>query len=106
LWEDHTWSLEKLQENLGTNIETGLRNINAEIKLKEFGPNELTERAGTPWYVLFMKEQTGMFSLLLYAGAVLCFIGYGLDNEDYGSLYLGIILVIVCFFTGVFAYSQ
>jgi hypothetical protein len=53
-----------------------------------------------------MKEQTGMFSLLLYAGAILCFIGYGLDNEDYGSLYLGIILVLVCFFTGVFAYSQ
>ncbi len=53
-----------------------------------------------------MKEQTGMFSLLLYAGSILCFIGYGLDKEDYGSLYLGIILVIVCFFTGVFAYSQ
>ena len=53
-----------------------------------------------------MKEQTGLFSLLLYAGSILCYIGYGLQPEDPSNLYLGIILDVVCFFTGVFAYSQ
>jgi len=105
-WDDHTWSLEKLQENLATSIETGLSHLKAEVKLKEFGPNELTEKEGTPWYVLFMKEQTGLFSLLLYAGSILCYIGYGLQPADPSNLYLGIILDVVCFFTGVFAYSQ
>lgn len=90
---------------MGTSIENGIKSIRAEIKLKEFGPNELTERVGTPWYILFLKEQTGFFSLLLYAGSVLCFIGYGLDTEDVASLYLGIILAVVCFFTGVYGYS-
>lgn len=56
--------------------------------------------------MLFLKEQTGLFSLLLYGGSILCFIGYGLQPEDTSNLWLGIILVLVCFFTGVFAYSQ
>ena len=97
--------MEKLQENYATSIDKGLSSIAAEIKLKEFGANELTEKEGTPWYVLFLKEQTGLFSLLLYGGSILCFIGYGLMPEDTSNLWLGVILFLVCFFTGVFAFS-
>lgn len=55
-----------------------------------------------------MKEQTGFFSLLLWFGAFLCFIAYGIssDKSDRSNLYLGAVLSIVVFLTGVFSYLQ
>jgi sodium/potassium-transporting ATPase subunit alpha len=49
---------------------------------------------------------TGPFSLLLWTGSLLCFIGYALDPEDQSNLYLGIVLAIVVFITGLFSYFQ
>jgi len=48
----------------------------------------------------------GLFCLLLWAGAILCFIGYGLDEEAIDNLFLGIILVLVIIITGLFSFSQ
>jgi sodium/potassium-transporting ATPase subunit alpha len=94
-----------LVENYHTNIETGLSSVQAEIKIKEFGENQLTAKT-TPWYVAFLKEQTNFFSLLLYVGGVLCFIGYSIDTVgNVSTLYLGIMLVVVCFATGCYSYS-
>ena len=55
-----------------------------------------------------MKEQTGFFSLLLWFGSILCFIAFGIqeDKTDESNLYLGIVLAVVVFITGVFSYSQ
>jgi len=47
--------------------------------MKEFGLNALTEKKATPWYCNLLKEFTGFFSLLLWFGGILCFIGYGMD---------------------------
>lgn len=49
---------------------------------------------------------TGPFSLLLWAGSVLCFIGYFLDMSDSSNLYLGIVLAIVVVITGLFSFFQ
>jgi sodium/potassium-transporting ATPase subunit alpha len=51
---------------------------------------------------------TGFFSLLLWFGSLLCFIGYGIqvDKEDKANLYLGIVLAVVTFLTGCFSYAQ
>lgn len=72
------------------------------------GPNELTDKKKTPKIILFLKEQTGFFSLLLWFGAFLCFIAYGIssDKSDRSNLYLGAVLSIVVFLTGVFSYMQ
>jgi len=58
--------------------------------------------------VLFIHELTGFFSLLLWFGSVLCFIGYAIqdDQEDRSNLYLGVVLAGVTFVTGVFSYQQ
>ena len=50
----------------------------------------------------------GIFSLLLWFGSALCFIGYGIakDKEDKSNLYLGLVLAIVTFLTGCFSYAQ
>jgi sodium/potassium-transporting ATPase subunit alpha len=50
----------------------------------------------------------GFFSLLLWFGSALCFIGYILqeDKDDRSNLYLGIVLAAVTFITGCFSYAQ
>lgn len=75
-------------------------------KLEQIGENSLTEKKGLPWYLEFIKEMTGFFSLLLWFGAILCFIGYGIDSADPSNLYLGIVLAVVTFVTGCFSYFQ
>lgn len=75
-------------------------------KLEMIGENTLTEKKTMPWYMAFLKEMTGFFSLLLWGAAVLCFIGYALDTTDFSNLYLGIVLAVVVFITGCFSYYQ
>merc|ERR1719460_1366968 len=52
-----------------------------------------------------MHQVTG-FALLLWGGAILCFIVYGLDSSSPDNLYLGIVLSSVVFMTGVFSFYQ
>ena len=110
------WSLEELEKNLSTSRTKGLTAQQAGEVFKTAGENTLTERGKVPAYVVFLHEQTGFFSLLLWLGAALCFIAYGLgvhqeaqDQTGYldkSNLYLGIVLATVVFITGVFSYGQ
>lgn len=59
----------------------------------------------TPEWIKFLRELTGFFSLLLWAGAVLCFVGYAIEQAA-DNLYLGIVLVTVVMVTGIFSYLQ
>eukprot|EP00117_Sycon_ciliatum_P037391 scpid90055/ scgid27984/ Potassium-transporting ATPase alpha chain 2; Non-gastric H(+)/K(+) ATPase subunit alpha; Proton pump len=94
-------------EKDGTGNPKGLTSTFVNERLAAEGRNELTERKGSPWYVNFLKEMTGFFSLLLWFGAFLCFIGYGIqkDKDDKAKLYLGIVLSTVVFITGCFSYQ-
>lgn len=49
---------------------------------------------------------TGFFALLLWAGSVLCFVAYSLDDSDPSNLYLGIVLAVVNFITGFVTFLQ
>ena len=100
------WTPEKIEEAYNTKMATGLTSLMADIKFKEFGENCLTEKGGTPWYIMFLQECTNFFALLLWAGALLCFIGFGLDTTSKDNLYLGIVLVIVVICTACFSYYQ
>jgi sodium/potassium-transporting ATPase subunit alpha len=107
-WDEHMIGPQALADRLGTNRETGLTPASANQKHAEWGDNALQKKESTPWYIVFLKELTGFFSLLLWAGSFLCFIGFGLqdDKEDLSNLYLGIVLAVVVFLTGVFSYMQ
>lgn len=61
----------------------------------------MTEKVKDPWYVKLFHELTSFFALLLWTGAILCFIAYYLDSSDPSNLYLGIVLAVVVFITGV-----
>ena len=106
--------VEALAERLDTKVKKegftdffGLTREQAEQRLKENGPNQLTEKKGLPWYIQFLLCMTGLFNYLLWAGCILCFIAYGIqeDKRDKSNLYLGIVLGIVVVATAIFSYS-
>jgi sodium/potassium-transporting ATPase subunit alpha len=53
-----------------------------------------------------LGEFTGFFSLLLWFGGILCFIGYGMDSSTPDNLFLGSVLIGVVLITGFFSYYQ
>ena len=107
-WNDHRIGIEKLAEKLFTNKDNGMDEGEAIAKHKEHGDNALTKKDVKPWYCVFLEEMTGFFSLLLWFGSILCFFGFGIqeDKEDKANLYLGIVLAVVTFLTGCFSYAQ
>ncbi len=51
--------------------------------LERDGPNQLTPPKTTPEWVKFCKQLFGGFSLLLWIGAVLCFVAYSIQASTY-----------------------
>lgn len=96
--------MNNLLERLQTDLERGLSSGEVDRRIKEDGLNKLTEKPPTPWYIVFLKELTGFFSLLLWTASILCFIGYALAPSDPSNLYLGLVLAIVVFLTGCFSF--
>jgi len=56
----------------------GLSEEKAAQKLKDVGPNALTEKKGLPWWAKFLLCMTGLFNYLLWGGSILCFISFGI----------------------------
>lgn len=107
----HTIPIEEVYSRLETNVETGLSKEKAAEVLLRDGRNALTPPPTTPEWIKFCKQLFGGFAMLLWAGALLCFIAYGIQvateeepPSDY--LYLGIVLSVVVIITGVFSYYQ
>jgi magnesium-transporting ATPase (P-type) len=86
----------------------GLTEHQASEFFKKYGPNALTEKKGLPWYLQFLLAMTGLFNYLLWAGAALCYISFGIqeNKEDKSNLYLGIVLCLVVIVTAIFSYTQ
>ncbi|KAM9604690.1 potassium-transporting ATPase alpha chain 2 [Trichechus inunguis] len=109
--DDHKLSSEELEKKYGTNIITGLSSARAAELLARDGPNSLNPPKETPEIVKFLKQMVGGFSILLWVGAILCWIAYGIEysNDPSSSLdnvYLGAVLALVVVLTGIFAYYQ
>jgi sodium/potassium-transporting ATPase subunit alpha len=85
---------------------TGLTDAEAKARLMKYGENTLTEKVKVPWYMQIIHEWIQPFSLMLWAGGILCFIAYGLDPADPSNLYLGIVLLFVVMLTGIVTYLQ
>jgi len=68
--------------------------------------NELEPPPSTPWWVKFFHHNTGLFSLLLWTAALLCFVAVLIDTKQIEYLYLGVVLAVVVFGTGCFSYYQ
>jgi len=109
--EEHKLPLEELCERLKCNTTTGLTPQQARDILARDGPNELTPPKTTPEWVKFCKTLFGGFSMLLWIGAILCFVAYSIQSSTYedppgDNLYLGVVLTAVVVVTGCFSYYQ
>ncbi|XP_069115478.1 sodium/potassium-transporting ATPase subunit alpha-like isoform X2 [Argopecten irradians] len=109
--DEHKIPIEELYDRLGTDPTHGLSVEKAAAVLARDGPNELTPPPTTPEWVKFCKQLFGGFSMLLWIGAILCFIAYSIQASQYDdppgdNLYLGIVLTGVVVVTGCFSYYQ
>lgn len=104
--DEHRIELKELYQRLEVEEDQGLSDSVAHQRNKEFGDNVLSEKKRTPWYIKLLHEMTGFFSLLLWLGSILCFVAYGLSQEDPSNLYLGVVLFVVVILTGIMTFYQ
>ncbi|XP_052120330.1 sodium/potassium-transporting ATPase subunit alpha isoform X6 [Frankliniella occidentalis] len=107
----HKITPDELYQRFQTNPERGLSHAKAKENLERDGPNALTPPKTTPEWVKFCKQLFGGFALLLWIGAILCFIAYSIQASTVeepadDNLFLGIVLSVVVMVTGTFSYWQ
>ncbi|XP_053148250.1 sodium/potassium-transporting ATPase subunit alpha-1 [Hemicordylus capensis] len=109
--DDHKLTLDELHRKYGTDLSRGLAPTRAAEILARDGPNALTPPPTTPEWVKFCRQLFGGFSLLLWIGALLCFLAFGIqaatgEEPNNDNLYLGVVLAAVVIITGCFSYYQ
>uniref|UniRef100_A0A3Q3KAQ5 Sodium/potassium-transporting ATPase subunit alpha n=1 Tax=Monopterus albus TaxID=43700 RepID=A0A3Q3KAQ5_MONAL len=82
----------------------------AEVLARD-GLNALTPPPTIPEWVKFCRQLFGGFSILLWIGALLCFLAYTIqvvteEEPTNDNLYLGVVLAAVVIITGCFSYFQ
>merc|ERR1711981_320735 len=107
----HSVAVDELVKRFNTNIANGLTTEQSKANVEKFGLNALTPPPTTPEWVKFCKNLFSGFAMLLWAGAILCFIAYGIQASAFeeppdDNLYLGIVLTAVVVVTGIFSYYQ
>jgi len=107
----HKVSVDELCKRYNTDLNKGLTTAAAKEGQAKYGPNALTPPPTTPEWVKFCKNLFSGFAMLLWIGAILCFIAYGIQASAFeeppdDNLYLGIVLTAVVVVTGVFSYYQ
>merc|ERR1712045_603169 len=107
----HRVSVDELCKRFNSNIADGLTDDQVAKGIAEHGLNELTPPPTTPEWIKFCKCLFSGFAMLLWFGAILCFIAYGIQASAYeeppdDNLYLGIVLTTVVVVTGIFSYYQ
>ncbi|XP_075696402.1 sodium/potassium-transporting ATPase subunit alpha-3 [Rhinoderma darwinii] len=108
---EHKMSVEEVCRKYNTDCVQGLTLSKAAEILARDGPNALTPPPTTPEWIKFCRQLFGGFSILLWIGAILCFLAYGIlagmeDDPSNDNLYLGIVLAAVVIITGCFSYYQ
>ncbi|XP_077174102.1 sodium/potassium-transporting ATPase subunit alpha-2-like [Paroedura picta] len=109
--DDHKLSLDEISRKYQVDLSKGLTNTRAAEILAHDGPNALTPPPTTPEWVKFCRQLFGGFSILLWIGAILCFLAYSIqavmeDEPANDNLYLGVVLAAVVIVTGCFSYYQ
>nr|XP_027198282.1 sodium/potassium-transporting ATPase subunit alpha-like [Dermatophagoides pteronyssinus] len=105
--DEHRIPFAELYARYGiTNPDFGHSSAKAMEILERDGPNALTPPKTTPKWIKFCKQLFGGFAMLLWVGAILCFIATAIQPEEMDNLYLGIVLAFVVIITGVFSYYQ
>ena len=77
--DSHKVAIEELYRRYGTDSSRGLTTTQAKINYERDGPNALTPPPTTPEWIKFCQNLFGGFSILLWVGAILCFVAYSIQ---------------------------
>merc|ERR1712214_121690 len=107
----HRVSVDELCKRFTSNVADGLTDDQVKKGIAEYGLNQLTPPPTTPEWVKFCQCLFSGFAMLLWAGAILCFVAYGIQASAFeeppdDNLYLGVVLTTVVVVTGIFSYYQ
>merc|ERR1711962_696558 len=107
----HRVSVDELCKRFTSNVADGLTDDQVKKGIAEYGLNQLTPPPTTPEWIKFCQCMFSGFAMLLWMGAILCFIAYSIQASAFeeppdDNLYLGIVLTAVVTVTGVFSYYQ
>merc|ERR1711962_50359 len=107
----HRVSVDELCKRFTSNVADGLTDDQVKKGIAEYGRNQLTPPPTTPEWIKFCQCLFSGFAMLLWFGAILCFLAYGIQASAYeeppdDNLYLGIVLSAVVTVTGIFSYYQ
>merc|ERR1712130_787725 len=107
----HRVSVDELCKRFNSNVGEGLTDDQVAKGIREHGLNQLTPPPTTPEWIKFCQCLFSGFAMLLWFGAILCFLAYGIQASAYeeppdDNLYLGIVLSAVVTVTGIFSYYQ
>ncbi|RYD77759.1 MAG: hypothetical protein EOP84_15150, partial [Verrucomicrobiaceae bacterium] len=104
--EWHLYSPDDLYKELKTDPH-GLTSAEHAKRLAIYGENLITPPKTTHWLVKLAYTLVGGFQLMMWFGAVLCFVVFGITNgEDVQTLALGIVLIVVVLVTTTFQTIQ
>jgi sodium/potassium-transporting ATPase subunit alpha len=76
---EHLLSINELCSKLNTNLAAGLSESEAAFRLKRDGLNAFTPPKQTSKWILFIREMTGGFALLLWFSAIASCIAYCIE---------------------------
>merc|ERR1712038_589346 len=107
----HRVSVDELCKRFNSNVGEGLTDDQVAKGIAEYGLNQLTPPPTTPEWIKFCQCLFSGFAMLLWFGAILCFLAYGIQASAYeeppdDNLYLGVVLTAVVTVTGIFSYYQ
>jgi sodium/potassium-transporting ATPase subunit alpha len=85
---------------LQTNLEKGLTQVEAKLRLTVIGKNQIEREKPTPLYWKAIKSFFSLFAVLLWIATALCFIP-GVDMPE-----LGLAILIVILMNGIFSFLQ
>ena len=94
--KEHLYSLEELCQQLSTNTEKGITDAEADIRHKRDGPNAFSPPKQTSAIILYIRELTTGFAIIIWLAAIASFICYGIErlSQDVCPL----IIILSCSF--------
>jgi len=101
----HEITIQQLYQLLHTN-EHGLSTAEHQKRADFYGPNAITPPKQIHWFIKFLLNLIGGFQLMLWFGAALCFVVYGINPTDIQTLALAVVLILVVMVTTIFQSYQ
>lgn len=77
----HKVPVDELCKRFSTDLNRGLTTAQAKANFEQYGPNALTPPPTTPEWVKFCKNLFSGFAMLLWIGAILCFVAYTIQVD-------------------------